>query len=162
MRATTAPDQLYEADFYAWTKQQALALRRFAKTRPNLPLDLEHIAEEIQDLGKSERDTVYSLAQRIIEHFLLFEHSPARAQRLHWADEIDTFRDQMKRKLSPTIRRYLKRDLGKVYADGRRILARKMERYDERQAAAGLPAHCPYTIEQVLGDWLPETRARSR
>jgi hypothetical protein len=66
MRMTTAPDQLYEADFYAWTRQQALALRRFARTRPNIPLDLEHIAEGIQDLGKSERDTLYSLAQRII------------------------------------------------------------------------------------------------
>jgi Domain of unknown function DUF29 len=156
MRATIAPDQLYEADFYAWTRQQALALRRFARTRPNLPLDLEHIAEEIQDLGKSERDTVYSLAQRVIEHFLLIEHSPATDQRLHWADEIDTFRDQMKRKLSPTIRRHLKRDLGEVYADGRRIVARKMGRYGEEQAAAALPAHCPYTVEQVLGDWLPE------
>ena len=97
MRATTAPDQLYEADFYAWTRQQALALRRFARTRPNLPLDLEHIAEEIQDLGKSERDAVFSLAQRIIEHFLLIEHSPATEQRLHWTDEIDEFRAQMKR-----------------------------------------------------------------
>jgi hypothetical protein len=160
MRATTAPDQLYEADFYAWTRQQALALRRFARTRPNLPLDLEHIAEEIQDLGKSERDTVYSLAQRVIEHFLLIEHSPATDQRLHWADEIDTFRDQMKRKLSPTIRRHLKRDLGEVYADGRRIVARKMGRYGEEQAAAALPGRCPYTLEQVLGDWLPKAEAR--
>ena len=59
--ATRAPSQLYEADFYAWTRRQATALRRFARTRPNLPLDLEHIAEEIQDLGKSERDTVVQL-----------------------------------------------------------------------------------------------------
>ena len=85
---TTPPSQLYDTDFYAWTRQQASELRRFAKTRPNLPLDLEHIAEEIQDLGKSERDVVLSLAQRIIEHFLLIENSPAADQRLHWADEI--------------------------------------------------------------------------
>jgi hypothetical protein len=161
MRATTAPDQLYEADFYAWTRQQALALRRFARTRPNLPLDLEHIAEEIQDLGKSERDTVYSLARQIMQHLLLIEHSPATEQRRHWMDEIDEFRAQVKRKLSPTIRRYLKRDLGEVYGDGRRIVERKMGRYGEQEATAGLPAHCPYTVEQVLGDWLPETEART-
>jgi Domain of unknown function DUF29 len=159
MRATTAPDQLYEADFYAWTRQQALALRRFARTRPNLPLDLEHIAEEIQDLGKSERDGLFSLAQRVIEHCLLIEHSPATDQRLHRADEIDAFRDQMKRKLSPTI--HLKRDLGEVYGDGRGIVERKMRRYGEAEAAAALPADCPYTIEQVLGDWLPEVAARA-
>jgi Domain of unknown function DUF29 len=155
MRATT-PSQLYEADFYAWTKQQATELRRFARTRPNLPLDLEHIAEEIRDLGKSEHDAVFSLAQRVVEHLLLIEHSPAADQRLHWADEIDGFRDQLKRKLSPTIRRQLKRDFGAVYADGRRMVERKMHRYGEGRAAVMLPDNCPYTIEQVLGDWLPD------
>jgi hypothetical protein len=57
------PEQLYETDFYAWTQAQAKELRRFARTRPNLPLDLEHLAEEVQDLGKSEHDAVFSLAQ---------------------------------------------------------------------------------------------------
>jgi hypothetical protein len=154
MRAT-APGQLYEADFYAWTRQQASELRRFARTRPNLPLDLEHIAEEIQDLGKSERDTVYSLARQIMQHFLLIEHSPATEQRRHWADEIDEFRAQMERKLSPTIRRHLRGDFGHVYADGRRIVERKLRRHGEDRAAAALPAECPYSVEQVLGDWLP-------
>jgi hypothetical protein len=154
---TTTPSQLYETDFYAWTRQQALALRRFAKTRPNLPLDLEHIAEEIQDLGKSERDSVYSLARQVMQHLLLIEHSPATEQRRHWMDEIDEFRAQMKRKLSATIRRDLRRDLGEVYADGRRIVERKMRRYGEEQVADALPAECPYSVEQVLGDWLPDT-----
>jgi Domain of unknown function DUF29 len=66
-------------------------------------------------------------------------------------------RDQMKRKLSPTIRRHLKRDLRAVYADGRRIVERKMRRYGEDRAAAALPDNCPYTVEQVLGDWFPGT-----
>jgi Domain of unknown function DUF29 len=156
---TTTRSQLYEADFYAWTKQQATELRRFAKTLPNSPLDLEHIAEEIQDLGKSEQDAAFSLAQRIIEHLLLIEYSPAADQRLHWADEIDGFRDQMKRKLSPTIRRHLRRDFRAVYADGRRMVERKMRRHGEERAAAALPASCPYAVEQVLGDWLPDTGA---
>jgi hypothetical protein len=61
--SATRPEQLYESDFYAWTQAQAKELRRFARTRPNLPLDLAHLAEEIRDLGKSERDAVFSLAQ---------------------------------------------------------------------------------------------------
>ena len=47
MRSTT---DLYEDDFFAWTQ-----LRRRScgacRARPNLPLDLAHIAEEIADLG---------------------------------------------------------------------------------------------------------------
>jgi hypothetical protein len=73
------------------------------------------------------------------------------------ADEIDGFRDQMKRKLSPTIRRDLKRHLRAVYADGRRLVERKMRRRGEVRAADALPAECPYTVEQVLGDWFPDT-----
>ena len=151
----TRPEQLYEFDFYAWTQAQAKELRRFARTRPNAPLDLAHIAEEIQDLGKSERDAVFSLSQQILQHFLLIEHSPALEQRPHWMDEIDEFRTRMKRKLSPTIRRHLKRELPELYVDGRRIVARKMRRHGEVQAVASLPAECPYSMEQVLGDWLP-------
>ena len=54
--------QLYESDFYAWTQVQAKELRRLAETRPNLPLDLGLIAEEIEDLGMSERSAVFSLS----------------------------------------------------------------------------------------------------
>jgi hypothetical protein len=150
------PEQLYETDFYAWTRAQAKELRRFARTRPNLRLDLAHLAEEIQDLGKSEYEAVFSLMQRIIEHLLLIEHSSATDQRLHWSDEIDEFRDQLDRKLSPTIRRRLKREFDEAFARARRRVQRKMVRYGETRVAADLPARCPYTLEQVLGEWLPE------
>jgi Domain of unknown function DUF29 len=70
-------------------------------------------------------------------------------------DEIDEFRTRMKRTLSSTIRRHLKRELPELYADGRQIVGRKMRRYGEEHAAAALPVDCPYMIEQVLGDWLP-------
>jgi hypothetical protein len=32
-----------------------------------------------------------------------------------------------------------------------------MRRHGEERAAAALPASCPYAVEQVLGDWLPDT-----
>src|SRR5262245_36622504 len=104
------PEQLYETDFYAWTQAQATELRRLAKTRSNVALDLGHLADEIRDLGKSEYEAVFSLLQQIIQHLLLMEHSPATDQRLHWADEIDGIRDQMERRLSPAIRRRLRRE----------------------------------------------------
>ncbi|MGH6942706.1 MAG: DUF29 family protein, partial [Geminicoccaceae bacterium] len=44
-------EQLYNEDFFAWTQRQARELRRFARLRPNVGLDLRHIAEEIADLG---------------------------------------------------------------------------------------------------------------
>jgi len=44
-------EHLYEQDFFAWTQLQARELRRFGRTRPNLPLDFEHLAEEVADLA---------------------------------------------------------------------------------------------------------------
>jgi hypothetical protein len=153
--SATGPEQLYQSDLYAWTQAQAKELRRFARTRPNLPLDLAHIAEAIQDLGKSEYEVAFSLVQQVIEQLLLIEHSPATDERLHWSDEVDEFRDRLDRKLSPTVRRRLKREFAEAFARARRRVQRKMERYGETQAAAALPADCPYTLEHVLGDWLP-------
>jgi Domain of unknown function DUF29 len=144
--STAPPEQLYETDFYAWTRDQAKELRRLARTRPNAPLDLARIAEEIRDLGKSEYETAFSLTQRIVEHLLLIEHSPATDQRLHWCDEIDDFRDAIDRRLSPTIRRRLKRELDTAFARAVRRVRRKMERYGEIQAAATLPLRlCKYS-----------------
>jgi hypothetical protein len=86
---------------------------------------------------------------------LPIEHSPATDQRRHWCDEIDGFRDQIDRKLSPTTRRQLKREFQQAFARARRRVQRKMACYGETHAAANLPARCPYTLEQVLGEWLP-------
>lgn len=61
---------LYEHDSFAWTRRQSKELRRFARTRPNLPLDLTRIAEEIADLGEEQRNAVRSWTIRIIEHLL--------------------------------------------------------------------------------------------
>jgi hypothetical protein len=49
----------------------------------------------------------------------------------------------------------LKREFEEAFARARRRVVRKMERHGEVRAAAGLPADCPYTIAQVLGDWPP-------
>ena len=94
-------NRLYEDDFFAWTQQQAKELRRFARTRPNVPLDLKHISEEIADLGTERRDSLRSWTGRIIEHLLLLEHSPAEGPRRGWIGEIVTFRRDIDRRLTP-------------------------------------------------------------
>ena len=106
----------YEDDFFAWTQMQAKELRRFARTRPNLPLDLPHLAEEIADLGKEQRNALRSWTIRIIEHLLLQDHSPAEPPRRGWRREIMTFRDQIEDRLTPTLRRDLERQLPRLYA----------------------------------------------
>jgi DNA-binding PucR family transcriptional regulator len=76
----TRPEQLYENDFHAWTRDQAAALRRLAEQRWNGPLDLEHLAEEVGELRMQARNAVRSQIERVIEHLLELEHSPPRSR----------------------------------------------------------------------------------
>jgi hypothetical protein len=155
--STRSAEDLYERDFFAWTQLQARELRRFARTRPNLPLDLKHLAEEIADLGKEQRNALRSWTVRIIEHLLLLEHSPAEAPRRSWIDEIVGFRDEIEARLTPPLRRDLTRQLPRLYERARRRLARKLELYGEGDVPT-FPERSAYSLEQVLGDWWPERK----
>jgi hypothetical protein len=111
------PADLYEQDFYAWTQAQARELRRLKATRPNLPLDLPHLALEIADLGKDRRDSLRSWTVRVLEHLLLLQYSPARDPRRGWIAEVVDFRRDIARRLTRTLRRDLQRQLPALYKD---------------------------------------------
>ena len=58
--------ELYEHDYYAWVGEQVRALRG----RRLEDIDFENVAEEIEDLGKSEKRSVQSHLETLIEHLL--------------------------------------------------------------------------------------------
>jgi hypothetical protein len=149
----------YEDDFYAWTQYQAEVLRAL-RTRDNR-FDREHLAEEIEDLGKSERDAVRSQVRRILAHCLKLACSPARGPCLDWTGSIIEARAALDDQLSPTLRRDLEETLMRLYTVARKQAAVDLLKYGERNAADSLPVECPYTIDQILAeDWYPQPAAR--
>ena len=72
------PARLYDVDFYRWTREQAALLRRIPDERLNLPVDRNHVAEEIEDTGRSDLRAADSRIGVILEHLLKLEHSPTR------------------------------------------------------------------------------------
>jgi hypothetical protein len=149
---------LYEEDYHAWALGQADALRRLAGNRWNGPLDLEHLAKEVEDLGKAERNAVLSQAERVIGHALKLEHSRAPEPRRHWILTIAQTRRELARHLTRSLRRVLEEELPASYRSERDLTARALRLYGEPDAAA-LPADCPYTLEQILDpDWFPANR----
>jgi hypothetical protein len=159
---STTRDDLYDRDFFAWTQAQARELRRFARTRPNLPLDLAHLAEEVADLGKEQRAKLRVWTGRILQHLLLLEHPPSAAPRHDSIATILDCRREIDLRLSPTLRRDLARHLPRLYAQARRHAAIDLAACGESEIASRLPETCPYTLEQVLGDWWPELQADVR
>lgn len=152
----TRLDQLYEDDFYAWTRDQAKALRRLAETRPNDAVDFAHLAEEIRDLGKSERDAVRSHVRTVVEHLLKLEHSTAREPRGGWLISITHARVALQDKLTPTIRRDLEANLDRLYTQARQQAAVALRVHGKAEAAEALPVERLYALRQLLADdWLP-------
>jgi hypothetical protein len=149
--------ELYETDFYAWTRHQARELRRLQETRPNIALDLEHLEEEMRDLGSDRRDACRSQVERILEHFLKLRHSPAEQPRRGWRRSIADARLALSRKLSRSLRRDLRQQLPTLYRHARKLAVLGMEEYAEDEAARLLPETSPFSLDDVLReDWYPE------
>ncbi len=67
---------LYETDFEAWVQQQAelFKQKRFEE------LDLAHLAQEIESLGKSERRAIASCLTVLLTHLLKWQYQPEAQQ----------------------------------------------------------------------------------
>ena len=145
----------YEDDFYAWTQYQAAVLRTMAVTDNRF--DRENVAEEIETLGRSERDAVRSQIRRIIEHLLKLAYSPAEPPRADWIETVLDARQTVSDRISPTLRRDAEESLNKLYADGRKRAETALRRYGEPQAADALPHSCPYSLDDICReDWYPD------
>jgi hypothetical protein len=155
----TRPKQLYEEDFYAWTRDQARALRRLAEERWNGPLDLEHLAEEVEDLGSEQQWAVESQLECVIEHLLKLEFSPSGGPRRQWMISVNNARGEIERRMTVTIRREIEPGLPKRYRRARRNADLSLLDHGEKEAARALPADCPYAFDDLIADeWWPANR----
>ena len=150
-RFKPAAADLYESDFHAWAKAQAELLRagRFGD------LDLEHLIEEVDDLGESVKRSVRSRIRTIIEPLLKLEHSPAQEPRGRWYDTIIAQRSELLDELTASIRREVEPALPELYGRARLNAATSLGKHGENAAADALPTACPYSLDQITGDWLP-------
>jgi hypothetical protein len=153
------PAELYERDFYAWTRQQARALARLRGAPANTGLDPAHLAEEIRDLGSEVRHAIESQLVRLIVHLLKLEHSRLAEPRRGWSLSVRDARRQIRNRITPTLRRSLARRIEAPYADARGDARLALLDHPEPEAAASLPATCPWTLDELLRDgWYPANR----
>jgi Domain of unknown function DUF29 len=73
----TMTTTLYDTDFDAWAQQQAAALRAKAWNQ----LAIEHLAEEVEELRKTERNALRSQLRRLTSHLLKGHYQPEKAVR---------------------------------------------------------------------------------
>jgi hypothetical protein len=146
----------HDEDFYAWTQDQAVLLREMADRRVNTPLDLENLAEEIEDLGRNDYHATRSYVRRIIGHLLKYQFSHSDRDRPHWKGEIATFRNELESRLTRSLENKVRAELEVIYQRAVTEVVAAMED-GEPDFEAKLPEGCPYPWEEIVEPtgWLP-------
>ncbi len=160
------PNNLYERDFYSWSMQQAEALKR----RDFAAVDWENVIEEIEDLGKAQRNNYEAYFARVIEHLLKIDYYREATEKVleHWMQEILDFRQEMAELIdkNPGIKGQYDEMFASAWKRGRGYACRRLAEYDRsnavragdspgklskalRERDRSLPAECPYRLEDV-------------
>jgi hypothetical protein len=133
---------LYETDFYAWTIEQA----KFLKDGVWDCLDISNLVEEIESLGKQQRQELRNRLGILLGHLLKWEFQSSHRSK-SW---LATIREQRRRIVdlleeSPSLKPYLPEVLEKAYQDGVDLAVRETSlNYKD------FPQECLYSLEQVL------------
>ena len=132
----------YDTDVIAWANEQAALLRAgdFAA------LDLEHIADEVEDVGKSEQRELESRMAVLLAHLLKWSLQPEQRE-TSWRVTIDGQRKRVLRRLAKTPS--LKSELADhewweiVWADA-------VDHMNRETGLEDSPVACPWSGEQIL------------
>lgn len=140
----------YDDDVVAWANEQARLLRA---GRFDL-LDIEHLADEIEDVGKSEQRELASRMAVLLAHLLKHQHQPER-QGSSWQRTITEQRARIRRRLkkTPSLKGCLSDTDWWLDAWGDAVeLAARESGLDTTH----FPLACPWTAAEILDDdWLP-------
>lgn len=148
---------LYDADFFAWTQDQAAKLRRAQAERANLDIDFENVAEEVESMGRSQRRAVESSLARVVEHLLKLEHSPAIDPRQGWKSSAQLHRAEAQSELEDSPSLLGKIRVWDVYKLGAKYFELGLTKH--RESIPALPVDCPYTLDQLLDEsFFPPSR----
>ncbi|TAN64697.1 MAG: DUF29 domain-containing protein [Methylobacter sp.] len=142
--------QSYETDAIAWANEQAAFIR---SGRFDL-LDLEHIADEIEDVGKSEQREFENRMAVLLAHLIKWQYQPSHRGK-SWERTIKDRRTMIIRRLNKTPS--LKPDLenpdfwSESWADAARLAE------NETGILNVFPESCPWNFDQIMNpEFWPE------
>ncbi|MGI8988977.1 MAG: DUF29 domain-containing protein [Bryobacteraceae bacterium] len=139
---TTAVDSMYDRNFYEWTQATAQSLRAGQLDS----VDLDRVAEELQDMGKRDKLELESRMDVLVAHLLKWDYQPEKRSD-SWANTVEEQRRRIQRQLAlmPSLRAHLRASLPDIYEYAVRTAARRT-----KKDISAFPAECPYSIERIL------------
>ena len=132
----------YDKDFYAWSLHNA-ALIRAGKLSE---VDLEHVAEEIESMGKGNKRELISRLSVLLAHLLKWKFQSGRRGK-SWELTIQEQRFEVQDLLddSPSLKPELDEQLNHAYAKAL-IIAQKETGFDRDI----FPKFCPFSLKEAL------------
>ncbi len=136
------PSTAYGDDLFTWVQEQVALLRAGRLDE----IDAQNIAEELADVGKSERRALESAIAVLTQHLLNWDHQPARRSR-SWQLTIVEQRAEILNILndSPGLRVLIAIAIERGYFKGRTQALRETKLTD-----AAMPEVCPYGFDQMM------------
>lgn len=140
---------LYEQDFNLWLDATAQLLRESNFDQ----LDRDNLIEEIESMGRSEKDALESNLIVVLMHLLKYKYQPEKRSK-SWLLSIYEHRRRLKKAFqkSPSLKGYFNQVFSECYQDARNEATLETELPIET-----FPIESPFTQEDTLNsDWLPE------
>lgn len=138
----------YETDFYAWTLEQSALLRQGDFQH----LDIPHLVEEIESLGKQQRQELKNRLGILIGHLLKWHYQPENRSK-SWRVTIQNQRREVIDLLAenPSLKSYLPEAMRKGHQAGLDLVA-----LETPLDYPDLPEHPIYTLTQLLDPHFPD------
>ena len=142
-------NNLYELDYYLWIED---VLKKIQEKRWD-EMDWGNLWEEIDDMGKSQKQRLTSNLRILLMHLLKWEFQ-AEKRTNSWKYTIIEHRRRILEQLeySPSLKNYLYSNFEATYQK-----ARKDASLETNLSLNTFPEECPYTVDAILAEnWFLE------
>ena len=148
-------NKLYERDLQLWIAQtiQQLKSREFGS------LDVEHLIEELVDLGRAEKNALKSNLTILLAHLLklLVQNDVPDTMKGRWYSSVLEHRQRVLDNLAdtPSLKSLLLETVDKAYQSSRKLAIKEgsLAKFGVRvPAESEYPPICPFSIDQILDE----------
>ena len=150
---------LYDKDFYGWAMETA----KFIRNKEFEKIDIEHLAEEVESMGRSEQRSIYSYLEKLFFHLLKWQYQP-QAQCNSWKSTIKNCRKGIKILLeeSPSLFNSISPEVEENDVEKNKNKIKKWNKtYESAVESAAeetmlpketFPIVCPFTLPECLDE----------
>jgi hypothetical protein len=148
-------DTLYDHDLQLWIEQTIGQL----KNHQFESLDIEHLIEELIDLGKSEKNALRGNLMILLAHLLKLQvqQDVPDSMKGNWYSSVLEHRQRVLNNLAdtPSLKSFLVEAVEKAYPEGRKLAIKEgqLAKFGVRVPEERMyPMICPFSIEQILDE----------